>query len=1013
MEECEIYDELWKEIEGKIDVAQDKVINLYLLKNKSCSANRLIEDLNLSGFNDYLLNKYVALNSSSMNRFQNEDYEINWQNLNEDDNYEELLINCSQSPFLTLEMLNELLKINYIDTRHSYWPEMSNKLQDCFSCLDYDLFQKSLKIHYKMTISQNCCIEGYLSLLKATNRIVKGHSLDKFVEVNSPLNSRAMLCIKVILNSELFLLSNIHTSNDKKIEDIIENLFNLFSSEIAIEDEQIAILDLISFMDEKAEWFKYLCLSAFMKPLIWKKLEKYPTLLIFVCKKFLKPLDNILFNFSNDLERSVHSHSCYFLIYFCGIHKDIKEFEVRNQGNKTYNLTQLITLVIYTINNHISSEVRESLKNFILLFFRTNYSFIDHEIMEILFKPFEHIIKDSSLKVISQNIYLFDLIQFTLKNNDKILTEGYLYNRRKYKALFNFGQSRRNILNTNGNFVNLPQLIIDITIMMMRNYINTSEKKHSVDDNTILLLECCEKIYNAHPVFLYNSLTSKFIVNLSSFYKALNNFETTKKEIEVVLNIYNFFLKYHTNLLELFKGESFVINILDSVISSRIEVGSCMIFDNFSNEISIEDKMQVQLHLVTHSFLLSVWCQKNYSEIIVNNLEEETFVELLHFLYGISHSTQLIRMLVYGSQSLDFKMKGVIAIPTMLKFSVQNVRNTLETLIGLLFMRILISNLDGLVMVQASCGLKENLSKVLGEINSDSDSDEEISYTDACSIIRKNLIRYMDCIGYPCYLLNDLNDSAIDLHNFSGLKIYGSKSIHNCEMQRFLQNTRSALHDQSWMHQVKSLFYKYCSEGYKVSVVSEIITNCPKSAKEKFSRSWPDSGKPLPALHSEDLIAIGIIVKCKNLCINVSQLPCINLIWNKYGKKFGGVWLDNFNEHLDVLMAENTTIYTALKMSSFSSKMIVKKWLGQCFFNILDFREICNFLIFSVLCPLEYSVYYMMCLFIHNKSRICRMTHTPSMNNLLNIISLDDFKLSSYLPRINELSTRYKNVIKL
>lgn len=54
--------------------------------------------------------------------------------------------------------------------------------------------------------------------------------------------------------------------------------------------------------------------------------------------------------------------------------------------------------------------------------------------------------------------------------------------------------------------------------------------------------------------------------------------------------------------------------------------------------------------------------------------------------------------------------------------------------------------------------------------------------------------------------------------------------------------------------------------------------------------------------------------RCKNFCVSLSQLPSVNLIWIKYSEKFGGFWLENFNQHLNVLMAENTIIYTALKV---------------------------------------------------------------------------------------------------
>lgn len=703
MEDSEIHDEILKEIQKEINVDQDKLITIHLLKNGSSTVEKVIEQLHLSSFSDGLYKKYAEIKNSALNVYENEKNENEWRNLNEDDNYEELLTNLSQSQFLSSDMLDELLKINFIDTRQIYWSDISNKLQACFSCLDHHLFMKSLEIHYKIIMSWNCCIDGYLSLLKAVNRIIKSHLIEKESLI---LNNRVLMSIKIILRSEVFMLNSIHSGSDRVMEDIIDNIFDLFSFQSNIRKERIAILDFVSFIDENANWFKYLCSSGFTKPIISRKIGKHPIILKLIFDKFLIPLNDNLYNFCDDLDKSLYKHSCYFLLYFLNIHRDIKGFEMTIHENIIYSFPQLVALIIYTINNHISSEIRETLKNFIVLLFQLNQSLINQEILEIMFKPFETVMKDNSMKVIDKNVYLFEMMKCMIQYNDKFLTEGYLYNRRKYKALFNFGQYGRNMLSTNENFVNLPQLIVDITIMMMRNYINTSEQKQSVDKNTLLLLECCDRIYNSHPVFLYNALTPKFIICLSSFYKALNNFKTTKMEIEKVLNIFSLFLKYHWNIFKLFKDEFLLSNILSNVISSKIEVSSHMVFTNLSEEILIENKLQHQLHLVAQSFLLSAWFQDNIEDNIETYLEEDRFIELLHFIYGISYSTKLIRLLVNGCPNSNIEIKGILPIPTLLKLSVKNFGNTLETFTGLLFIRILISNLDGSVILQRNYGMK-------------------------------------------------------------------------------------------------------------------------------------------------------------------------------------------------------------------------------------------------------------------------------------------------------------------
>ncbi|KAL3265313.1 hypothetical protein HHI36_009521 [Cryptolaemus montrouzieri] len=158
----------------------------------------------------------------------------------------------------------------------------------------------------------------------------------------------------------------------------------------------------------------------------------------------------------------------------------------------------MISLIVLTINSHSCNDLREKLMFFVTTFFEENPNLINQNILEILFTPFENIMKGDSIKIIISNAYLFKLIRLAAKIDERILTNGYLYNKRKYKNIFHLGSSNNSLERSNSN---IPQLIIDITILMLRNYINTSEKTQIVDNLVLTLMDCCENIYDSHPVF--------------------------------------------------------------------------------------------------------------------------------------------------------------------------------------------------------------------------------------------------------------------------------------------------------------------------------------------------------------------------------------------------------------------------------------------------------------------------------------------------------------------------------
>lgn len=59
-----------------------------------------------------------------------------------------------------------------------------------------------------------------------------------------------------------------------------------------------------------------------------------------------------------------------------------------------------------------------------------------------------------------------------------------------------------------------------------------------------------------------------------------------------------------------------------------------------------------------------------------------------------------------------------------------------------------------------------------------------------------------------------------------------------------------------------------------------------------------------------------------------------------------------------------------------------RKWLQQCFFNILDLEEICSFLMLSILFPVEYTVGFLVSLFAHVKLNLFELAHNSQLHEI-------------------------------
>lgn len=57
------------------------------------------------------------------------------------------------------------------------------------------------------------------------------------------------------------------------------------------------------------------------------------------------------------------------------------------------------------------------------------------------------------------------------------------------------------------------------------------------------------------------------------------------------------------------------------------------------------------------------------------------------------------------------------------------------------------------------------------------------------------------------------------------------------------------------------------------------------------------------------------------------------------------------------------------KIAGISWNALTRNWIDQCYFNVLEWSELCNFLAMAVLFPPEHVLYYLICTAQHLQAR--------------------------------------------
>ncbi|XP_062502154.1 protein broad-minded-like isoform X2 [Corticium candelabrum] len=112
-----------------------------------------------------------------------------------------------------------------------------------------------------------------------------------------------------------------------------------------------------------------------------------------------------------------------------------------------------------------------------------------------------------------------------------------------------------------------------------------------------------------------------------------------------------------------------------------------------------------------------------------------------------------------------------------------------------------------------------------------------------------------------------------------------------------------------------------------------------------------------------------------------------------------------------LLQAEVPLVYSAFRLSGFTPAQMSQHWLCQCFWNYLDWPEICTFLSVCIVMGIDYEVYFCVAVFRHLECAILEATQRHNLLLFLKETPLTNFKCAEHLEYMKSLEQKYRTIV--
>ncbi|XP_048791639.1 protein broad-minded isoform X2 [Lagopus muta] len=112
-----------------------------------------------------------------------------------------------------------------------------------------------------------------------------------------------------------------------------------------------------------------------------------------------------------------------------------------------------------------------------------------------------------------------------------------------------------------------------------------------------------------------------------------------------------------------------------------------------------------------------------------------------------------------------------------------------------------------------------------------------------------------------------------------------------------------------------------------------------------------------------------------------------------------------------LLKAELPLVFSAFHMSGFTPSQICLQWITQCFWNYMDWSEICHYIATCIFLGPDYQVYMCISVFRHLQQDILRHTEAQDLQVFLKEEALHGFRVTDYLEYMESLELIYRPML--
>ncbi|KAM8953734.1 protein broad-minded [Pelodytes ibericus] len=116
--------------------------------------------------------------------------------------------------------------------------------------------------------------------------------------------------------------------------------------------------------------------------------------------------------------------------------------------------------------------------------------------------------------------------------------------------------------------------------------------------------------------------------------------------------------------------------------------------------------------------------------------------------------------------------------------------------------------------------------------------------------------------------------------------------------------------------------------------------------------------------------------------------------------------------YIEMLMkTEVPLVFSAFRMSGFTPSQICQHWLSQCFWNYLDWLDICHYIAICIILGPDYQVYLCIAIFKHLQQEILQHTQTQDLQVYLKEESIHGFHVGDYLEYMERLEQEHRPMV--